>query len=81
VAPYFQGEFDRVERLARTTLADVIRRNTGITNLQENVFFFGVPEDDDAPDAERLASPPAMIIDMVVAISTTKVPKHVQPVP
>jgi hypothetical protein len=50
---------DQIERLADTTLADVIRRNTGITNLQENVFLFGVQEDNDASDADRLASPPA----------------------
>jgi hypothetical protein len=49
---------DQVESLAETTLADVIRRNTGITNLQENVFLFGVPEDDGAPDAERLPTLP-----------------------
>jgi hypothetical protein len=27
-------------QLQRTTLADVIERNTGVTNLQDNVFFF-----------------------------------------
>jgi hypothetical protein len=27
--------------LKQTTLANVIRRNTGITNLQDNVFFVG----------------------------------------
>jgi hypothetical protein len=47
---------DQVESLAETTLADVIRRNTGITNLQENVFLLGIHEEGDAPDTERLQS-------------------------
>ena len=29
-----------VQQIENTTLADIIRRNTGITKLQENVFFF-----------------------------------------
>ena len=38
----FDPSFSRSEinMLKRTTLADVIRRNTGITRLQSNVFFF-----------------------------------------
>jgi hypothetical protein len=31
-----------LQGLERTTLADVIRRNTNLTNLQQNVFFFRV---------------------------------------
>jgi hypothetical protein len=31
----------RFDFLKQTTLADVIRRNTGITNLQADVFFVG----------------------------------------
>ena len=39
---WYQNVFTGDERrmLERTSLADVIRRNTGITNLQDNVFFF-----------------------------------------
>jgi hypothetical protein len=29
-----------LDRLEHTTLADVIRRNTGLTNLQDNVFYY-----------------------------------------
>lgn len=39
---WYQNAFTGSERreLERTSLADVIRRNTGVTNLQDNVFFF-----------------------------------------
>ena len=30
---------DEVERLERTRLSDVIKRNTSLTNVQSNVFF------------------------------------------
>lgn len=34
----FQGP--ELQQIRRTTLADIIRRNTNTTNLQDNVFFF-----------------------------------------
>ncbi len=34
-------EGQELEEIRKTTLADVIRRNTNITNLQDNVFFVG----------------------------------------
>jgi hypothetical protein len=34
----FQGE--DLKKLENTTLSDLIKRNTGLTNLQKNVFFF-----------------------------------------
>jgi hypothetical protein len=37
---YFTG--DQLTALENTTLADVIRRNTSLTNLQDNVFLFQV---------------------------------------
>jgi hypothetical protein len=39
---WYQRDFQGAERytLENTTLADIIRRNTGVTNLQRDVFFF-----------------------------------------
>ena len=39
---WFENTFSGRElaELKHTSLADIIRRNTGLTNLQENVFFF-----------------------------------------
>lgn len=39
---FFERQFSGrdLANLEHTTLADVIRRNTGLTNLQDNVFFF-----------------------------------------
>jgi hypothetical protein len=39
---WFQNQFskDQIRQIEQTTLADVIRRNTALTNLQSNVFFF-----------------------------------------
>ena len=39
---WYENQFKGLElyRLQHTTLADVIKRNTGIWNLQDNVFFF-----------------------------------------
>jgi len=39
---WYQREFSgpELDRIEHTSLADVIRRNTTVTNLQENVFFF-----------------------------------------
>jgi hypothetical protein len=39
---WYQRAFsgDELRRLERTTLADIIERNTGVEGLQDNVFFF-----------------------------------------
>ncbi|MCA9230116.1 MAG: hypothetical protein KDA57_05665 [Planctomycetales bacterium] len=37
---------EEVAALSQTTLADIIRRNTGVTNIPDNVFFSVVPEPD-----------------------------------
>ena len=41
---WYQRAFspEEVQSLERTTLADIIRRNTGVTNIQDNVFFYEV---------------------------------------
>ena len=40
----FDGQL--LDEISNTTLADIIRRNTNITHIQNNVFFYfgGVPE-------------------------------------
>jgi hypothetical protein len=50
--PSFSSQEKR--QLERTTLADIIRRNTGIRNIQDNVFF--VPGGDDEGDRDPTAS-------------------------
>lgn len=39
---WFERNFSgpQLNQLEHTTLADIIRRNTGVTNIQDNVFFF-----------------------------------------
>jgi hypothetical protein len=50
-----------VTQIENTTLADIIRRNTDLTKLQENVFFFNestVMIDSSTQPAQQLAPPP-----------------------
>ena len=42
---------DEIAELEATTLADVIRRNTGITDIPDNVFFIDAPVIDE-PDVD-----------------------------
>lgn len=39
---WYQNQFskDQAQQIGQTTLAEIIRRNTTLTNLQSNVFFF-----------------------------------------
>lgn len=41
-----------VQEIQNTTLADIIRNNTELTNLQEDVFFFDEEEEDDVEISE-----------------------------
>jgi len=58
---------DLLERIESTTLSDIIKRNTTITNLQESVFFFDESslsdeETVDATRAERPSSTPNVMM-------------------
>ena len=44
--------------MEHTTLADVIQRNTSLTTLQKNVFFFGAPITPTSPGAPMRPIPP-----------------------
>jgi hypothetical protein len=66
---------DQIQKLADTTLADVIRRNTSITHLQLNVFLFEVRGNNASADtghlqflpAAELSSDPAAILGTLMA--------------
>ena len=44
--------------MEQTTLADIIQRNTSLTTLQKNVFFFGAPTTPISPGAPTRPMPP-----------------------